>query len=150
MTASKIDSNFPWWLMALACASAYFYMFVVSSTSEFRTLVGESSMMLGIPIAMLGLLAAIVLPWLVRSLLSLESLSLGKQRLVLGGLALFPTVLLIVLGVRDTSPTRRFAKRVHSPVPNSVRNISVAGFDAFLARRWLFSFEVNPDHPVAN
>lgn len=132
----------------LGCLLSVVGMFVFtvawSSTCEFWDLGAARFFIFGLPLMLLTLLGVSAILLATSWILVRSRFSTRTQRLLLLSPWVLAAVLWLTYAVLSASPRSRFESVVVGPIPASVRDIRAAGFNSFLASRWLVRFTVEP------
>ena len=121
------------------------YNWLDSCTLEFAGQGMAMALVFGIPLGIVAWLVAVVLAIVTRHFLDRSSCKEPMRMVFLVAPSLVLAVWLATMAFRASSDVGRFRKAVGRRCPESTKNIRVCGFDAFLAHRWVASFNANED-----
>lgn len=145
MTAAKPSSFSIWGYGCLAAMVGIFVFFVIqTSTRELWHIGIFSFLFLGLPSAILVLPVLSIVFAVVRWFVNRSKLSYASQRFILLAPWLLFVVYCFAAAAIAAIPKNRFSAMVLDPVPGSVKNVKAVGLHSFLARRWMFHFQIDP------
>lgn len=127
----------------LALTSIFIWSLACTGTIEFWDLSAIMAMLVALPVLLVTVLCVSVVFLIIGAFIMMIHLAPRTQRLILLAPWILASGFWICYAVATATPRSRFSSAILSPIPASARNIKAAGLNAFLARRWLLTFQID-------
>ncbi len=145
MTTAKPSSLSIWGYGCLALLGGQLVLTLVqTSTLEFWNIGIILRLFSGLQAALCALPMICIIFLVIRWFINRRKLTLTEQRGILIAPWLGVAAGCIGSAVSFATPNRRFCEEIINPMPDSVKEVKVAGFDMMRVKRWMFHFRIDP------